>query len=153
MSTRRLMVSASLKGAIAGSMALSLYGMTLMWSILDAVPHRLSTLSWLLNWLKLALLVFPAALAVAGAVACIASRTASVDRYSFGSRERHVVLGVAGLFGLLPSLLLIAASVGTPLTVYQAKNVIVDLGLPTAVAAILGAMVFMKSYCTSSSNG
>jgi hypothetical protein len=140
----RQTISLSLKGALVGTLMLAIYGITAVTSLEPASLWKMSDALKALLFLKIYVLIFPAALICAVAVTAIARRSMYIRDLDKSVRGQVRVLGLAGLLGLLPYCILIPLSMSDGTTLVQAKNVIVTLALPTAISAIIGAIINIR---------
>jgi hypothetical protein len=153
MSSFRQTIGLSLKGALVGTLTLAIYGITAVTSLETASLWKMSAALKALLFLKIYALIFPAALICAVAVTAIARRSMYINDLDKSVRGQVRVLGLAGLLGLLPYCILIVFSISGGTTLVQAKNVIVTLALPTAISAIIGAIIVIREISDQLSLG
>jgi hypothetical protein len=144
MNAFREIIRLSLKGTLVGSAMLAIYGIVVVNSLETSSLWKMSGGQNVSLLLKLYALILPAAFIVAIVVTAIARRSVRAGPKGMGARGKARVLGTAALLGLLPYCLLIVFSMNVGVTLVQVKNIIVTLALPTALSAIIGAMMVIR---------
>ncbi len=144
MNAFREIIRLSLKGTLVGSATLAIYGIVVVNSLETSSLWKISGAKNFSVFLKLYALILPAAFIVAVVVTAIVRRSVRTGTKDMGARGKARVLGAAGLLGLLPYCLLIVFSMNVGVTIVQVKNIIVTLALPTALSAIIGAVMVIR---------